>query len=57
MKKRTVLGALMLVVGLATATSVEGLVIGLPLMGLGLYVSVPTQFRSRMLSTPVRSVR
>lgn len=57
MKKRIVLGVLMLVVGLATATSVEGLVIGLPLVGIGLYVSVPTQFRSRMRSAPVRSTR
>ena len=57
MMKRTILGVLMLVVGLMTASSIEGLAIGLPLVALGLYTSVPAIAREHALSNPRFSTR
>lgn len=57
MMKRTILGVLMLIVGLVIASSVEGLVIGLPLLALGLYTFVPAVARGRTLGAPRFSAR
>ena len=57
MMKRIVLGVLMLVVGLVIASSMEGVVIGLPLLALGLYIVVPALARGRARSTPNLSTR
>lgn len=57
MMKRIVLGVLMLAVGLATATTIEGLVIALPLLALGLYTFVPALASRPLLSGPRLSAR
>ena len=57
MMKRTILGVLMLVVGLVIASSIEGLLIGLPLVALGLYTFVPALARGHARLTPRLSVR
>lgn len=57
MKKRTILGALMLIVGLVSATTVEGMLIGLPLVALGVYTALPVGLKARVPSGPVLSLR
>lgn len=57
MKKRTILGALMLIVGLVSATTVEGMLIGLPLVALGVYTALPVGLKARVPPGPVLSLR
>ena len=57
MMKRTVLGVLMLAIGVATATTIEGLVIALPLLALGLYTFVPALAGERAFAPPRFSTR
>jgi hypothetical protein len=57
MMKRTVLGVLMLALGLVTATTLEGLLIALPLLALGLYTFVPALAGERAFAPPRFSAR
>ena len=57
MMKRTILGVLMLIVGFVTATTPEGLLIGLPLLGLGVYFSFPRQLSGYVPSRLILSTR